>query len=203
MPDEQPSAPMAICQLVGSCRVLIVVTLAAAVLAGCAEHAHSDAPGKSQVRSAFKGSPSPLASLHARANRLLAGGPRAFKAQLATLRGFPVVVNKWASWCGPCQSEFPVFQKVAVDFGRRVAFIGIDAKDQNGQAASFLRKFPVTYPSYVDPAESIARSIQAATFYPQTIYFDRRGKPVYDHAGAYVDAGALERDIRRYALSSG
>ena len=68
---------------------------------------------------------------------------------------------------------------------------------------AFLKKFPVTYPSYADPGEDIARAIQAATFYPQTIYFDRNGKLVYDHAGAYVSDSALMKDIRRYALGSG
>lgn len=189
--------------LVGKRCAFIILTLLAALASGCGTTARSDAPAKQQVTAAFKGSPPTLGTLHAQANELLGGGPTAFKARLAALHGYPVVVNKWASWCGPCQSEFPVFQKVAVDYGRRIAFVGIDGKDQNGAAKSFLRKLPVTYPSYVDPGEDIARAIQAATFYPQTIYFDRSGKLVYDHAGAYVSADALVKDIRRYALGSG
>jgi thiol-disulfide isomerase/thioredoxin len=152
------------------------------------------------VSAALKGSPPVLTSLHAQANRLLGGGATAFKALLGRLRGYPVVVNKWASWCGPCQSEFPVFQRVAVTFGRRVAFVGLDGKDHDGAAAAFLRRFPVSYPSYVDPQEGIARTIQAATYYPQTIYFDRNGHQVYDHAGPYLSAASLEQDIRRYVL---
>ena len=58
----------------------------------------------------------------------------------------------------------------------------------------------MTYPSYVDPHESIARSIHAATYYPQTIYYDRNGHIVFDHAGPYESVGALEKDIKRYAL---
>jgi thiol-disulfide isomerase/thioredoxin len=141
-----------------------------------------------------------LAALHAEANQLIGGGTTAFKARLASLRGYPVVVNKWASWCGPCQVEFPSFQRAAIRFGREVAFIGLDGKDQDPAAAAFLHRFPVTYPSYIDPSENIARSIQAATYYPQTLYFDRQGKIVYDHAGPYLDATALETDIRRYVL---
>jgi cytochrome c biogenesis protein CcmG/thiol:disulfide interchange protein DsbE len=174
--------------------------LALFAISGCGTQAHSDAPSASKVQAAFKGSPPPLAALHARANELLAGGPSAFKAKLASLRGYPVVVNKWASWCGPCQSEFPAYQQASVVFGKRVAFVGIDGKDHNASASAFLRKFPVTYPSYVDPQENIARTIQAATYYPQTVYFDRQGKIVFDHAGPYLKASALEHDIRRYAL---
>jgi thiol-disulfide isomerase/thioredoxin len=152
------------------------------------------------VSAALNGSPAPLSALHSQANRLVAGGTPVFKALLTRLRGYPVVVNKWASWCGPCQSEFPVFQRVAVSFGRQVAFVGLDGKDHDAAAAAFLRRFPVTYPSYVDPKEGIARMIEAATYYPQTIYFDRDGRLVYDHAGPYLSTRALEQDIRRYVL---
>ncbi len=179
----------------------VVTILAVGSLYGCGtSQPRSAAPSAQSVSAAFKGSPPPLAALHARANQLLPGGPTAFKALLSGLRGYPVVVNKWASWCGPCQSEFPAYQRASVVFGRKVAFVGVDGKDHNQAAAAFLKRFPVTYPSYVDPNENIARSIQAATYYPQTVYFDRQGKIVFDHAGPYLSAAALEHDIRRYAL---
>jgi cytochrome c biogenesis protein CcmG, thiol:disulfide interchange protein DsbE len=176
---------------------LLVVGLA---LTGCGSQAHSAAPSTANVASAFKGSPAPLASLHVQANKLLTGGASAFHARLGGLHGYPVVVNKWASWCGPCQTEFPAFQRASVKYGRQVAFIGIDGKDSDPSAAAFLRRFPVTYPSYVDPKESIARTIQAAIYYPQTVFFNRQGKMVFDHAGPYETAAALEQDVRRYAL---
>jgi cytochrome c biogenesis protein CcmG, thiol:disulfide interchange protein DsbE len=153
------------------------------------------------VAAALAGSPEPLASLHAQGNQLLGGGTKAFKARLAALKGHPVVINEWASWCEPCQSEFPVFQRVAVRYGRRVAFLGVDSRDSTGAAAAFLRRFPVSYPSYVDHSQSIGSSMQAVGGIPQTVYIDSRGKQVFDHAGPYETVGALERDIRRYALS--
>src|SRR5437588_11782193 len=143
-------------------------SLLAVALAACGTQVRSAAPAASSVAAALKGSPPPLAALHAEANQLLAGGRAAFDSQLARLRGYPVVVNKWASWCGPCQTEFPAFQQAAVKYGRKVAFLGIDGKDGNGSASAFLRRFPVSYPSYTDPRESIARAFQAATYYPQT-----------------------------------
>ncbi len=176
--------------------------LAAVTLAGCgAGQPHSAAPSANATATALKGSPAPLASLHAQANQLLGGGTDAFKARLASLHGYPVVVNKWASWCGPCQSEFPVFQKVAVAYGRQVAFVGVDGNDHNAAAQAFLRSFPVTYPSYTDPDHSIANAIKAATYFPQTVFFDRAGKPVFEHVGPYENAGTLEQDIRRYVLT--
>ncbi len=173
------------------------------LLAGCGgSQAHSAAPAKGAEEAAFKGSPPALASLHGQANKLLGGGVAAFQARMASLKGYPVVVNKWASWCGPCQTEFPAFQQAAVKYGRKVAFLGIDGKDGNGSAAAFLRRFPVSYPSYTDPNESIARAYQAATYYPQTLFFSSTGhtRYVFDHAGPYESAGALEKDIQRYAL---
>ena len=171
------------------------------VLAGCGgAQPKSQAPGAAQEAVAFKGAPAALTSLHDQADQLLGGGTAAFRARLRSLRGHPVVVNKWASWCGPCRIEFPAFQRAAVRYGRQVAFIGIDGKDANGSAQAFLRQFPVSYPSYTDPGSSIANSIQAAIYFPQTVYFNRAGKMVYDHAGPYESAQALESDIRRYAL---
>jgi thiol-disulfide isomerase/thioredoxin len=183
-----------------SSAALLVAFLGLAV-AGCGGgQPKSAAPSKGQETAAFKGSPAPLAALHSEADQLLTGSTGAFAARLTALRGHPVVVNKWASWCGPCQTEFPAFQRASLRFGRQVAFLGIDGKDHNAAASAFLRRFPVPYPSYVDPQENIARSIQAATYYPQTIFYDRQGKNVYDHAGPYLSASALEQDIRRYVL---
>lgn len=170
------------------------------LLASCGGHAQSAQIPPAQITKAFAGSPPPLAALHAQAGQLVGGGPAAFKALLVSLKGHPVVVNKWASWCGPCQFEFPAFQRAAVSYGNRVAFVGLDSNDFNEKAASFLRKFPVTYPSYVDPHEDIARSLEAFGYFPATIYFDRAGKRAYTKGGPYRDTAALERDVRRYAL---
>lgn len=179
---------------------LPILILAGVMLTACGSQPRSAAPSAGAVTEAFTGSPAPLASLHAQANELLGGGTVAFKARLAALRGYPVVVNKWASWCGPCQTEFPQFQRASVLFGKQVAFVGLDGKDANQAAAAFLKRFPVTYPSYVDPRENIARAIKAATYYPQTVYFDRQGHQIFDHTGSYASTAALEQDIRRYAL---
>jgi cytochrome c biogenesis protein CcmG, thiol:disulfide interchange protein DsbE len=179
-----------------------IALLAAGALAGCgANHPRSAAPTSKQASAALAGSSAPLADLHDEANQLIGGGTAAFKARLSKLHGYPVVVNKWASWCGPCQSEFPVFQKVAVAYGRQVAFLGVNSNDHDQAAKAFLRSYPVTYPSYTDPQQSIAAAIKAATYFPQTVFFDRAGKAVFEHAGPYESASALEQDIRHYVLT--
>jgi cytochrome c biogenesis protein CcmG/thiol:disulfide interchange protein DsbE len=182
--------------------VLLAAVVAVAVVAagGGTGTPHSVKLSRTAVATALAGSPAVLASLHSQANQLLPGGPAAFHARLKHLRGYPIVINKWASWCGPCQTEFPAYQRASVALGKQVAFIGVDGKDADASASAFLQRFPVSYPSYVDPREAIARTIGAATYYPQTVYIDRAGAEVYDHAGPYATASALEQDIRRYVL---
>ena len=144
------------------------------------------------------GAPAPLSSLHRQAAQLLDGGRPAFRRRLAGLKGYPVVVNKWASWCGPCRTEFPIFQSEAVRAGKRVAFVGVNAGDSRDPARRFLRATPLPFPSYVDPSEKIAKSIRAPANYPITVFFDRRGRQVYIHQGGYRRQADLAADLRRY-----
>jgi thiol-disulfide isomerase/thioredoxin len=183
-------------------RLPLTVLACTAVLAGFAGCGSSDpksnAPSAAQIKAAFAGSPPPLAKLHSQANELIGGSKADFDAGMAALRGHPVVVNKWGSWCAPCRGEFPVFQQVALKLGKRVAFLGLDGSDYDGDARKFLRKFPVTYPSYRDPKEQIGPTIQAGVAYPTTIFFDPRGKLVYAHPGPYQNQADLVADINRY-----
>jgi cytochrome c biogenesis protein CcmG, thiol:disulfide interchange protein DsbE len=148
---------------------------------------------------ALAGSPAPLAALHAQADQLLAGGSTAYERRIATLKGYPVVVNVWASWCGPCRFEFPVLQKLSARYGKRVAFLGVDSLDSDDAASTFLNEAPVPYPSYKDGDKGIAESIGASGF-PDTAFYDRNGKLVYLKQGPYSDPTDLEADMRRYAL---
>jgi cytochrome c biogenesis protein CcmG, thiol:disulfide interchange protein DsbE len=146
----------------------------------------------------LQGAPAPLASLHQQSAKLLPGGRSAFEKRMASLRGYPVVVNKWASWCVPCRSEFPLFQSQATEQGKKVAFLGVNAGDSTDPAHRFLRNEPLPYPSYLDPKEAIAKSIRAPANYPITVFFDRRGKLAYVHQGAYRSEADLAEDMRRY-----
>jgi cytochrome c biogenesis protein CcmG, thiol:disulfide interchange protein DsbE len=186
---------------------LPLTLLAAALLglggAGCGAAAGGDYGGPHpDYARALAGSPAPLAALHAQADKLLGGGVGAYERRLAALRGYPVIANVWASWCGPCRAEFPVLQKLAARYGTRVAFLGVNSQDSDDTAASYLKEAPVPYPSYTDPDREIAESIRANGL-PDTAFYDRAGKLVHLKIGPYSQSAELEADVRRYALKSG
>src|SRR3954451_18403462 len=167
---------------------------------GGSDKPKSAAPGATKVRQELAGAPAPLAALHAQDSRLLGGGRNAFKARLAGLRGHAVVVNKWASWCGPCRAECPDFQKASVKYGKRVAFVGVDGNDNHGDAVKFLKRYPVPYPSYEDSDGRIAQVLNATVAFPTTVFYDRGGKVSYIHQGQYLTGAKLEQDMQRYAI---
>jgi thiol-disulfide isomerase/thioredoxin len=143
--------------------------------------------------------PAPLKGVYAQANELIGGGKSAFDGRLDQLRGHPVVVNKWASWCGPCQAEFAIFQSVAQEKGKQVAFLGIDGHDVDTAAKRFLAKRPLPFPSYTDPDDEIATDHKVAVGFPMTMFIDRAGKTAFIHTGQYKTRADLLRDIERYA----
>jgi cytochrome c biogenesis protein CcmG, thiol:disulfide interchange protein DsbE len=178
----------------------LAVLACAAILAGCGgDEPESAAPGPAATKSALAGSPAPLAALHRQGNDLLGGGADAFKERLADLEGYPIVVNKWASWCGPCRAEFPHFQRQALERGKKVAFLGVNSNDNDGAARKFLERFPVPYPSYKDPDLKIADVFKGALAFPATAFYDSKGKLAYLKQGQYLSEDKLAADIRRYA----
>jgi cytochrome c biogenesis protein CcmG, thiol:disulfide interchange protein DsbE len=150
------------------------------------------------ARSQLSGAPAPLAQLHEQSSELLAGDVEAFRARLAELEGHPVVINKWASWCGPCRIEFPAFQEQATARGKRIAFLGLNSGDHRADAEEFLRENPVPFPSYEDADEDIARAYDIPKNFPVTLFLDAEGKTAYIHQGQYRRADELARDIERY-----
>ena len=147
------------------------------------------------ARQELSGAPEPLAALYGRANTIAGGGRQEFEATLRSLRGHPVVINKWASWCGPCRAEFPTFQQVAAERGREVAFVGLNSRDVRGAALRFLDEFPLPFPSFEDPDAKIARALDSPSNFPVTIFMDESGETVFVHQGSYRSRADLAADI--------
>jgi cytochrome oxidase Cu insertion factor (SCO1/SenC/PrrC family)/thiol-disulfide isomerase/thioredoxin len=157
------------------------------------------APSTSDARSELRGSPAALKSLHAQASRLL-GSTSALSARLRALRGHPVVLNAWASWCEPCRQEFPYLATAAAAYGRQIGFVGADINDQAENARTFLASHPVSYPSYSTSLSALSPLKVYPDGPPQTIFINAQGHVVFVHNGEYQSLTALENDIGQYSL---
>jgi cytochrome c biogenesis protein CcmG, thiol:disulfide interchange protein DsbE len=121
------------------------------------------------------------------------------RRSLASLRGKVVVLNFWASWCGPCENEAPMLeraQKRLAPSGGTV--LGVTYKDDAGASRDFVRKFKLSYPSLRDDRLDLAPKY-GTTKLPETFVLDRRGRVVALSRGE-VDQEFLTRAIDR-ALS--
>jgi cytochrome c biogenesis protein CcmG, thiol:disulfide interchange protein DsbE len=152
-----------------------------------------------EISQRLAGAPPELAALHRQANQILPGARKGLNGRLAQLKGHPAVVNIWAAWCGPCRAEMPVMQRVSLDMGKQVAFVGVDLKDNREAATTFLKKTPVTYPSYDDPSGQVYNA-EKLVGVPSTLFFDKDGKQTFVHQGPYFQRADLVDDIRKYAL---
>jgi thiol-disulfide isomerase/thioredoxin len=108
--------------------------------------------------------------------------PTSYTALIESLRGTPVVVNVWASWCGPCRLEAPELAKVAAEYEGRVRFLGIDVLDARPDARAFIQEFGWTYPSLFDRTGEIRDSL-GLIGQPHTLFYAANGTLVDTHLG--------------------
>ena len=126
------------------------------------------------------GAPGPLAGIWRRA-------ARDGRVDLKELRGTPVVINFWASWCDPCRVEAPILQRGWRDARRRgVLFVGINMQDIRQDARDFLRELGQDFPNVRDPSNRTSRRY-GATGIPETFFISRRGDVVGHVTGTVTD----------------
>jgi cytochrome c biogenesis protein CcmG, thiol:disulfide interchange protein DsbE len=193
-----------LCATVRHRAIAAFLALAAAGAGGCgggtaATDAGTAAQSPPAAAKSSRKLPAPLASLQDQSNQLLDGGVPAFDARLKELRGYPVVVNKWASWCTPCRFEFSFFRSQAEKRAGEVAFIGVDAQDVDVDAEKFLAELPVPYPSYKDPDLKISEELGAVAAFPATAFYEADGELAFLKQGGYPTEELLAVDIDRYA----
>jgi cytochrome c biogenesis protein CcmG, thiol:disulfide interchange protein DsbE len=177
----------------------LVAVLVVGIVQGRTETERTPKFDLAEARRSLAGAPGPLAALHARSNVIQPGADVAtYEATLRQLKGHPVVVNLWATWCAPCKLEFPIFQQVSTKLGRRVAFLGVNVEDNRERAEAFLRKRPVPYPSLEDGGARIWQSLGVGQRLPVTVFYDPDGRR-FIRQGGYTTQADLIRDVERYA----
>jgi cytochrome c biogenesis protein CcmG/thiol:disulfide interchange protein DsbE len=104
------------------------------------------------------------------------------------LRGIPVVLNFWASWCPPCRSEAPLLERAWRSLrGQRVVMLGLNMQDLTGDARDFLREFRLSYPNVRDQSDDVAIDWGVAAL-PETFFVDARGRVVGHVIGAVSES---------------
>ena len=128
---------------------------------------------------------------------------------LAALRGKITVLNVWASWCSPCRAEAPVLEKVWQEQqGKDVQFIGLDTRDSDTSALTFIKKFGITYPNVIDRDGALQLRFSGTLppqAIPSTLVVDANGKVAARALGKVSEStllGMIEA-ARKTTASSG
>ncbi len=98
-----------------------------------------------------------------------------FKAMISGLRGRPVVINVWASWCPPCRAEAPLLARASRAYADRVVFIGVVSRDSPSAAGAFIRRYKMDYANVVDVGNRIAPFLGVSGL-PTTVVFGSDGR---------------------------
>jgi cytochrome c biogenesis protein CcmG, thiol:disulfide interchange protein DsbE len=113
---------------------------------------------------------------------------------LAAYAGKPVIVNFFASWCGPCRQETPLMARYYSSAHGTVRVIGIDTNDSRTAALAFTKHYGVTYPVGTDPAATTAGTF-GVTGLPQTFFLDSKHK-IVDRVYGAVTPAALAKGVK-------
>lgn len=105
---------------------------------------------------------------------------------LEDFRGKGVVLNFWATWCGPCREEMPLFEETWKKYkDKDVVFLGIDVMDDKDNASEFLETIGITYPNLYDPSGKVSGKYKVIAL-PATFFIDKEGNVVAKNYGSFV-----------------
>jgi thiol-disulfide isomerase/thioredoxin len=142
----------------------------------------------------FAGEPSGPAAEFSLPSR---GGP---PVSLAGLRGQVVLVNFWATWCGPCRKEMPLLEQIHKKYAPLgFTLLGINVEEDTTHMEAFLGDVPVTFPVLLDPANQVSKLYDVAAM-PSTVIIDRKGQVRYIHQGWQPGDESRYQDVIRQLI---
>ena len=119
------------------------------------------------------------------------------EVKLSDFFGKPIVVNFWASWCGPCKMEMPDFNEKHQELGEEVTFLMVNMTDGSREtvdiASAFIAEQGYTFPVFYDTASSAAMTYSVYSL-PTTFFIDAQGNAIAQATGA-IDAATLQKGI--------
>ena len=161
-------------------RLICLLLLAALLLAGCGKEA--EAPADTTE--------SPATGTYHSAPNFTVYDSNNRQVKLTDFLGTPVVLNFWASWCGPCQSEMPEFQKAFETYGDSIQFLMVDVGEamQDGQA--FISSTNYTFPVFFDVRSEAATAYRVSAI-PATYFISAEGQIIDSYVGAIPESVLL------------
>lgn len=173
----------------------LAATVLVAVLAGCG----SDAPSGGGTAGTCLGpatspvAPAPAGTVPDLTLPCFDGSGTVHIRQLAG----PAVVNLWASWCQPCLTELPAFQRFAARAGARVPVVGVNTSDDRGRAQSVIDDLKLTFPMLYDDRRQLLTGVDR-TALPATLFIADDGRIAYLHNAEALDDAKLARLVREH-----
>lgn len=114
------------------------------------------------------------------------------QVSLDEFKGKGVVLNFWATWCGPCREEMPLFEEIWSKYhDENVVFLGINVMDNKNTAQDFIESIGVTYPNLYDPEGNISRKYNVVGL-PATFFIDKEGNMMAKHYGPFLGSKGKE-----------
>jgi cytochrome c biogenesis protein CcmG/thiol:disulfide interchange protein DsbE len=174
--------------------VVVLVLIGAGLLARSRgdDPAASDRPGLRELRATAALEPCPQGlgtGLPDLRLPCLGGGPAVSLRQPGP--GTPLLVNLWATWCGPCVREVPTLVAFGKKAAGRVAIVGIDTTDEPEDALTFAAQYAMRYPSLVDPDGRVLRAYGGGP--PVTLLVDPDGRVRFAHRGELRSVAQVEK----------
>ncbi len=129
-----------------------------------------------------------------------ASADESLPAPLAAYAGKIVVLDFWASWCGPCAQSFPWLNQMQARYGKQLSIVGVDVDAQASDGQAFLARHPAQFDVLHDPKGELAERYHIAGM-PSTVILDAAGHVIHQHSGFHATQTSDYEAALRQALS--